>query len=445
MKLRSEGQEQKSSKATKIILIAIIITFLLMVGVIGGIFYIQNTVMKVYIDGKLVQLPENIIVTDENSGKLYIAIKDIAKYLGYSAHDGEYKLYTQDMNKCYVDTKEETASFFLNSNKIAKVVPNQSSDYEYFTIEEPVTRKNEQLYTTIEGIQIGFNVSISYKEQNHQLEIYTLSYLVPYYDTIMKQYGYTGVDQSFKNQKAILQNLFVVQKNNLYGIVTDKNEEVVSLKYKAMEFNEGQKEFYVTNTLGEKGIITSEANTKIDLRYEDITLVDKENQFYLVKSNNKYGILDGSGKTIIHSEYDKIGIDPTQFNKNIVNNRIENQYVLLKNIIPVYKNKKWGIFDKTGKLILPMEFDLLGYINSDSNNPNVDNLFLLPEYKVIILGKEIDRVKKYGIYDYQGNEILGLILDKAYSITNNGQTKYYMESNGRTYDMEQYLNQQMNT
>ena len=374
-----------------------------------------------------------------------VNIKDIAKYLGYSAHDGEYKLYTQDMNKCYVDTKEETASFFLNSNKIAKVVPNQSSDYEYFTIEEPVTRKNEQLYTTIEGIQIGFNVSISYKEQNHQLEIYTLSYLVPYYDTIMKQYGYTGVDQSFKNQKAILQNLFVVQKNNLYGIVTDKNEEVVSLKYKAMEFNEGQKEFYVTNTLGEKGIITSEANTKIDLRYEDITLVDKENQFYLVKSNNKYGILDGSGKTIIHSEYDKIGIDPTQFNKNIVNNRIENQYVLLKNIIPVYKNKKWGIFDKTGKLILPMEFDLLGYINSDSNNPNVDNLFLLPEYKVIILGKEIDRVKKYGIYDYQGNEILGLILDKAYSITNNGQTKYYMESNGRTYDMEQYLNQHMNT
>lgn len=77
-------------------------------------------------------------------------------------------------------------------------------------------------------------------------------------------------------------------------------------------------------------------------------MIDKTTGLYIVKSGNKYGVLDNSGNIVIHLEYEKIGIDTTRFLKN----NISNKYLLFENIIPVYQNQKWGLFDKTGKTIL---------------------------------------------------------------------------------------------
>ena len=83
-----------------------------------------------------------IIIIDKETKKMYIDIKGIAQYLNYSAHNGEYKIDSEDKNKCWVESKNETASFFLNSNKISKVAPNTNNDYEDFLIEEPIISKD---------------------------------------------------------------------------------------------------------------------------------------------------------------------------------------------------------------------------------------------------------------------------------------------------------------
>lgn len=436
-------EDYKSNKTSKILLVCIVIAVLAIMVVLGVMIYLQQNVFRIYIDGKLVQLEKDTIII-EDTGKIYIDIKGIAKYLGYDSHNGEYKLYTEDVNKCYVDSENETASFFLNSNKISKMAPDQTQDYEDYVIDDPVISKDGKLYCSPEGIKIGFNVTFDYDEEKNRIQIYTLPYLVEYYDPIIKKYGYEGVSENFNNQKAILYDMFVVRKEKgLYGVVTLNNKEIISSKYSKMNFNENAQEFYVTSTTNKVGIVNNKSETKINLLYDEIKMLDKEAGLYVVKSNGKYGVLDENGSTIIHLEYDSIGVDTTKF----ASNNISNKYLLFDNAIPVYQNKKWGLFDTTGKLIVPVEFDYIGY-TSGSNNKVVNNLLIIPSYKAIVLGKDMpsesgsssSKDRKYTIYDFEGNEIVPCVLDTAYSVTSGGVDTYYMDYyDQKDVNIEKYI------
>ena len=378
-----------------------------------------------------------VIIIDKDAKKVYIDIKGIAQYLNYSSHNGEYKVDSEDTNKCWVECNNETASFFLNSNKISKVVPNTNNDYEDYLIEEPIINKDGKLYSTIEGIQIGFNVMFSYNEKTNTIQIYTLPYLVDSYATSLKKYGYEGASQNFKNQKAILYNLFIVKKeNNLYGVVNASGEEIISPRYKSIEFNETGKEFYVKNNLNKVGILTQNGTTKINLIYDDISMIDKQTGLYIVKSGNKYGVLDNSGNIVIHLEYEKIGIDTAKFPSE----NISNKYLLYGNVIPVSQNNKWGLFSTNGKEILPVEFDEIGCSQSNTGS-NTKSLLLIPTYKSIVMGKIRDNnVKNYGIYNNEGKELVACALTKVYSITKGGIETYHMEYQGNDMDVEAYIN-----
>lgn len=429
------NQNKKKSKATTIVLVFIVLTILIIIGLVVLMLSIQKWGLKIYIDGKLTTLDKDTIIIDEENDRVYVAIKDIAPSLGYESHNGEYKLFSEDTNKCWVNTKEETASFFLNSNKILKMVPDQTKDYEDYTIQEPVIEKNGKLYVTTEGAQIGFNSDFEYNKQNNTINISTLPYLVEKYSNTMKEFGY-NISNNFNNQKAIRYNLFIVKKaNGLLGVVDSNNKEIIGSRYQSMTFNESMQEFFVKSTTGKLGIITADANIKINLIYDDIKMLDKSSGLYVVKNNNKYGVIDKMGNIVIHLEYDKIGVDSDKFPTN----NISNKYLLFDNVIAVNKEKKWGFFDKTGKLIIPVEFDEIGFSTGKINNKVVNTLLIVPSYKAIILGKKLDKETKYGIYDYTGNEIVPIALTSAYSITSSGVNTYYMIHNGEEINIEEYI------
>lgn len=439
----------KNKKVSKIILISIVIVFIAIIAIICTIFYIQQSVFRIYINGEAVSLPNDTIIIDQTSGKVLVDITGISKKLGYDSHKGEYKLYTEDENKCWVNNENETASFFLNSNKISKMPPNQSMDYEDYTITDPIISRNGKLYATPEGIEIGFNVLFDYNKESNNIQIYTLPNLVEKYDASLKKAGYKdGVSKSFNNQKAILYDMFVVKKeNNLYGVVNGKNEEIIGSRYSKLEFNENAREFYVSNAADKRGIVTETGVTKINLLYDDITMIDKNNGLYLVKSNGKYGVLGNTGNVIIHLEYEQIGVDVSSF----PNNSINNKYVLFENAIPVYQNKKWGMFDVKGNKILDLVYDTVGYSYGATGNLTgkiVSNLLIIPSHKAIVFGQDTQvqdssgrpkMVKKYGIYDYMGRELVPIALTNAYFITSAGVNTYYMEYEEKTLNIEEYI------
>lgn len=445
-------QKMKDKKTMRILIILIVIVFLISMGIMVAIYYLQQTEFKFLVNGAAYQkYDEDLFIF--NNDKVYISIKDMAPLVNYSAYNGAYgsqEQYSEDTTKCYVEGANEVASFELNSNIIYKITTDGKGEYEYFEIDEPVMQINNKLYTTITGICRAYNISLSYNKGNNQISMYTLPELVKYYTVNQANSAISG---NFNNQKALLYNLLVVSNtttnssssgstssNNSvrYGVTTLDGTEIIGTKYKNIQFIESTQEFLVTTTEDKMGIITSIGTTKVQPQYDELKQIDKDLNLYLATNNNKQGVIEKNGKILIYLEYDKIGINADNYSIN----NIKNPYLLYNNCIPVYQNGKWGMYDKTGKLIIPIEYDNLGCIVKNSDI-NANSIVLIPEIKGIVVCKKYDEMTLYGILNYQGKKIVGMVLDSVYSVTNSGRQEYYMTNAGKALNVIEWVNKHM--
>lgn len=60
----------------------------------------------------------------------------------------------------------------------------------------------------------------------------------------------------------------------------------------------------------------------------------------IVSQNNQWGVINKTGQVIIPIQYDRMGktLSPQGF-------------------LPVEQNGKWGFIDKTGKVVIPLQYD----------------------------------------------------------------------------------------
>ena len=440
MKLVSDRIDEKTDKTKKIIKISIIlavILFFIVLGIMLYFNYVESQTLKLYVDRQRMDIPQNLFSYDQNSGKLYVSVEDLAKIAGYEYYRGDYNKLTEENTKCYVNNKKEVAGFESGSNQMYKADPtSNSTDYDWYTMSEPARTINGKIYVDSDDAGIGLNVKINYNQEYNRIEIVTLDYLVSYYESIVtSNYGYAGVAQEFKNQKALLYDLIVVRKQESkdeykYGVITVDNKDVIGTRYDAIEFIEVSQDFYVT-TNKKVGILSNEGAQKIEPSYDDIKVLDNDLRLYYVKNGNYYGVLDKNGKRVVYIEYEKIGVDTTQFK----NNGIKNSMLLFDNCIPVMKAKKWGAFDVNGNQIIPTNFDSFGCINSTQKDTSRNNVLIIPEVEGIVVSQN----GKYGIIDARGKYIAPCAFDSIYSITNLGQDTYYLEYNGQQITISDYV------
>ena len=98
--------------------------------------------------------------------------------------------------------------------------------------------------------------------------------------------------------------------------------------------------------------------------------------------------------------------------------------------------QKWGIMDKNGNTIIPMEYDSLGCIRSSSSSSSEYNsTILIPEYNAIVVEKE----GKYGLVDIRGNLIMTCGADAIYSKTSGGEMSYWLLVQNNEIDLLDYL------
>ena len=181
------------------------------------------------------------------------------------------------------------------------------------------------------------------------------------------------------------------------------------------------------------GIMSYDSTTKINPEYDEIKQIDKDSGLYLATNNKKQGVINANGSIVLYLEYDQIGIDGTKFNSN----NIKNQYLLYDNCIPVKRNNKWGIFDKTGKQILEVKYDDLGCTagSGTQGDKTANNILLIPDYEGIV----VKQGELYGIMDSTGKELVPVALQSVYSITNAGQDTYYMIYDNRVMNVITYI------
>jgi len=402
-----------------IVIIALLITLLITV---------ETSKYSIFVDGidfGSITTKEKLLTTINN--KTYVNIEEFAKIVGYEYHDGEYKAAIIEKDKCYVEGEEETASFYLNSNKVYKLfVDELEEDYEEYVIEDNIISKNGIIYAPIEAIKIAFNVILD--ETDKYFKIYTLNYLVDIYDTAVLGLGYESIeDQSLNNRKALLNGYVVVKKEDgLYKVIdtNNNNKDIISARYKTIEFLPSKQEFLVANSSAKEGIINLDGTVKLQPLYDSIEILDKNEDLYLIEQSKKYGVVKSGDISIIYPEYDVIGLS---------NIELKNRYLILDTLIPVKKDEKWGAYNKKGQLVLGVEYDEFGYnltsIEINGVKEVVEPVFTINKCNGIVVKKE----NKYGLIDIRGKELVPISVDGIYIVKGieDENSKYFMLYNGK--------------
>ena len=430
--------KNKMETSTKILIAIIACIVLIITLILVLLSNIETNTFDLSIDTKPKSNYDINRLIEKIDDVTYINIEEFAKLVGYEYHGGEYKAFTIEEGKCYVQGSEETATFYANDNKVCKLPVNQlQEDYREYKVENTIKIKNDKMYAPIEAISIAFNVSIG--EDINSMTVYTLDYLIKYYNSKVIGWGYSDItEQSFENKKAILYGYLIVNKEEgLYKIIDDTNsKEIVPDKYTAIEFSENTQEFLVTNSLGQVGIINLDGTTKIEPTYESISVLDKNAGLYLIQKNEKYGVVKSGNVTVIVPEYDNIGL--TNLSSNSI---IDNKYFLLDKLIPVSKDNKWGAFDKNGKLILKLEYDGFGCsvtsVEINDTEKAVEPIVTIDRCKGIVVQKD----EKYGVIDLDGKEMVPIAVESIYAIKNveDEDSRYFMIYNGEELNVIERL------
>ena len=439
-----ETEEIKKSSDTtrKVVLVMIVLVIIAIIAMGALLMYIQTTTFKLYVGTTAKTVPEGLIKVED--GTTYFNIKQMADLLSVEYHIGEFKGYESDYNdKCYIKSSTDTASFYLNSNKICKLEVDKSmEDYDVLTSEKNTILIGDDFYAPIDAIEKGFNVAI--RESQHSMTITTLDQILTSLnkslnkatDTEGKETTYLDFTQepTFSNKKAALYGYIVAYKNSsgLYGVINTQGEEVLPDKYKNIQFLESTQEFFVTNSSDKMGIIDAYGKNKIPQNYDTIKLINRDPKLYMVSVSDKYGVLDENGGTIIYTEYDAIGIDTSIYKKET------NQYVLLENAIPVCQNEKYGAFDIQGKKIIDVKYDGIGYEQDrlPGTEKVVNPTASIPGCNGIV----VKSGETYGVRDAStGKELLPTKVTAVYYITDGGVDTYYYVFKGRELDLIQDL------
>ena len=79
-----ENNKTKTKKLMIILGVAIVILFVLSIGLIFYISYIEKNKFKCYIDNAKISTKSDMIVVDENKNNIYVSLEDVANKIGFS-------------------------------------------------------------------------------------------------------------------------------------------------------------------------------------------------------------------------------------------------------------------------------------------------------------------------------------------------------------------------
>ena len=419
-------KKDNGDKTLKILIVFIIILIILIGILLAALYYVKANTFVFSVDGKSKQITSKLM--QEYNGTTFYNIQEMANLLGCDFHaGGEYKEYAKDDDKCYIVNQNETASFYLNSNKVCKVkVGEYTEDYKTFNCSYNITKINGEFYAPIDAIKIAFGVTIDSKPK--KMIVLTLPYIVQTVDKRInpdeKNPIYNSLqNEDFENQKALLYGYIIACKkeSELYSVKSlSTGMEIISDKYKKITFLEETKEFLVNNSVDKYGIIDENGQNKVEQIYDSIKVINTNPKLYLVENNEKYGVINKDGKVIVYAEYTKIGIE----GKNYSN--ISNQYVFLNSVIPVQKGEKFGLYDINGEKILDVNYNGIG-CDEDSIKTSVEEKILTPVISVEECnGIVVKNGETYDLFLVNTRKLISLKVKNIYSMIENGKTVYYM-------------------
>ncbi len=322
-------------------------------------------------------------------------------------------------------------------------IPNPTKDVFVCLVDEDndiwkaVDQNNEQKWTNYNSVDC--------------ISLRAITSLVPYEKSVLKykQGNYYGI-MDFEGNKITepiyeeittvdyKEGYLKVKKEGQYGVINIKGVQILDEEYDDILFDgyydEETKYLDAGFILRIKtddgyrfGYATTTGKIILNTTYNEVNRIteidDKMNLYFITSVNGKYGFIKNS-KTVLENDYREIRYDKTN------------------NILVAQKDSNFGVFDLTGKNIIPIDYDtiLIGgeYINAykgediiifnkngqtitteDSSKEQVSN-----DYSIVI-----DKDNNYNIVDRNNRVLLGnsytyleYFKDDMFIVTDNTKT-----------------------
>lgn len=275
--------------------------------------------------------------------------------------------------------------------------------------------------------------------------------------------------------------LFAVSKDNKSGVINEKEEVIIPIKYSFLDLGMN-KEIYasdftqtkVFNTKGKilktfnyamltslgnntllgvkeitydedaqqynfKGyeLLDSEGNVIKTFDYDEMTMLydthenykDGKVMSFYVKKGNECGVLNLQGEVLIpmvtslEKSINESGIEQVSFMENMYYNSYTKSYL-------VNKDGKYGVYDNAGKVLIDFNYD---QIDANSNG----------YFATINTASEEDYSNLFYYFDLQGNEMFHVKAHMAQPFSNKGyvaimneQETYFLDKKGERKDLE---------
>ena len=383
----NKSHNQQKNTGSKIVLMLIILSVILIIGIIAIMVYIQSTKnakSSIYVNGQKIENTENLIITDTASGEKYIALRDLANLLDYQFNNSGYQEDALETTKCYIKDKKLIAGFELGSKQVYKYEEETNLDYQYLELKNEIKTFNNKLCIALSDITVGLNVEYGI-DINNNIIINTIEYLATQYQEKLKDDGYT-VAEDQNNQKALAYGYIIVNKDNRYSVLNKRLEEIISSRYTSIYFDEPNSSYIVSNPNGKYGIISTDGTLKMQFIYDGLEVLNYERMLYKAKNGQNYGVIDANGSIVVNLEYDDIGFPSDATSRILYTLIVEKMDETPGETIVVAKNKKYGLVTlKTGEIYLPCD--------------HLDKLYSVSELGQIVYKAEVDK-KVYSLSEY---------------------------------------------
>lgn len=274
--------------------------------------------------------------------------------------------------------------------------------------------------------EFGINILVTVPEKNRDPE---------YYEEINKRYQKYKKSLSSRGIDLTVSSFQWLFLNPLYGVVDINGKEIIPLKHWQIKLlydvhNPEDTYFEVTNNDNrEKGLFDINGKEIMSVAYDELSVNEDDNdriESIIAKKDNKYGMFNKRGKVLLPIEYEAID---------------DYFYETYK----VRKNELYGVVDTKGTILIPVIYDEIdryqsggGFIKVKKNN--LYGAYFVKEGKKTTIKKifsteydeisnlyhennqvELIKIKKngfYGIYNREGNLIVSVLYDDIKSYNN---------------------------
>jgi hypothetical protein len=227
-------------------------------------------------------------------------------------------------------------------------------------------------------------------------------------------------------------------KNNKYGMMNIKQEEIILFRYKYIDYINDN--FIIAINDDEKyGVINIDNEVVLSFEYDEIYNISESSRYLRISKDNKFGLINSTtAEIVVPLEYDGI------------------EYARNETAVAI-KEGRYGVIDVTNKTVVPFIYDsimncyygfivykdeMAGFVNEEGNVVLPVECYNISEVKdgfITAVIKDKNGEHKYAVYDINGEEIVPPIYDyinyyatDKYMLVNKGWYAYLIEKeNGK--------------